>query len=157
MALAVALMGDPLNVPPAPDAGASMLGHYGLANPMMAWLLRRRPARRAETPTEFRRPTEQAPTCRAVVEEGSGYSRLCRRTMLFRYDGPRAVWKCYEHAPPVVQAVRRATPAMQRGVNTSLDWMLEATREGKMLDLVFDQGAWVVQAQMPEEGNGGQA
>jgi len=44
---------------------------------------------------------------------------------------------------------------MQRGVNRSLDWMLEATREGKMLDLVFDQGAWIVQVQTPEGETGG--
>ena len=123
--------------PPAPDAGASMLGHYGLVNPMMAWLLRRRPELLAETPTEFRRPTEPAPACRAAVDEGAGYSRSCRRTMLFRYDERgQAVWKCYEHDPPIIQPVHRPTSAMQRGLRLELDWMLEATREGKILDLV---------------------
>ena len=132
-----------------------MLGHYGLVNPMMAWLLRRRPELLAETPTEFRRPTEPPPACGVEVAVGSGFTERCRRIMLFRYERGQAVWKCYEHEPPVVRSVRRATSAMQRGVNTSLDWMVAATREGKMLDLVFDQGAWVVQARAPEEGKGG--
>lgn len=133
-----------------------MLGHYGLVNPMMAWLLRQRPELLAETPTEFRTPLPPPPRCGAEMTAGSGFTERCRRIMLFRYDERgQAVWKCYEHEPPIVRSIRRATPAMQRGVKTSLDWMLDATREGKMLDLVFDQGAWNVQARAPEGAKGG--
>lgn len=137
--------------PPAPDAGASMLGHYGLVNPMMAWLLRRHPELLAETPTEFRGATEPAPRCGA----GDGLER-CRQTMLFRYDERgQAVWKCYEHEPPLLRPVRRPEAAMQRGLRLELDWMLKATREGKILDLVFDDGGWLPQARTPGEGNHG--
>lgn len=124
-----------------------MLGHYGLQNEMVAWLLRRRPDLLAETPTEFRRPPEAAPRCPACRL----LSTLPPPAMLFRYDDRgRAVWKCYEHDPPVVRLVQRATPAMQRDLGLDLGWMLKATLEGKILDLVFDDGGWLPQARTPE-------
>lgn len=39
--------------PPPPDAGISLLGVYGLANPTIVWLLNKRPDLLAETPSEF--------------------------------------------------------------------------------------------------------
>lgn len=39
--------------PPPPDAGISLLGIYGLANPTIVWLLNKRPDLLAETPAEF--------------------------------------------------------------------------------------------------------
>jgi len=57
-----------------------MLGHYGLVNPMMAWLLRRRPELLAETPTEFRTPLPPPPLCGVQVAVSDGFTERCRRT-----------------------------------------------------------------------------
>ncbi len=45
-----------------PDAGRSALGHWTLANPMVAWLMRQDPAVLAKTPAEFQ-AGQAAPTC----------------------------------------------------------------------------------------------
>ncbi len=56
-------MGTLIEVEPPPDAGISLLGTYGLANPMMVWLLNRRPDLLAETPAELGWQPGAPPVC----------------------------------------------------------------------------------------------
>ena len=124
---------------PVPDAGATILGHYGLANPMVGWLLSRDPSVLAETPTEFRKNNEAAvPTCCAGTPP-------CGNPMKYRADERgRPVWKCYFHDPPAVRRLRR-----KRMIDEpigSLAAMVRAAAAGEIYDLVWDGRTWVVKA-----------
>lgn len=92
-----------INMPPAPDAGASILGHYGLANPLVCWYLSRDPEFLAYTPTElaeFSSRYASPPRCRHEVTWRDGNTGMCGAPMKWRYDEHgRPLWKCYMHEP----------------------------------------------------------
>lgn len=110
-----------------PDAGMSVLGSYGLRNPVAVWLLHYAPEVLGMTPAEVTRglhaPPCPVPYCwdtmklRTAEAEGRNPSRL--------------VWRCYHHPEPV--QVELKTPEMPK-TELTLRQMLEKTRQGALLD-----------------------
>jgi hypothetical protein len=134
-----------------PDAGASYLGTYGLANIWVAWIVGRAPELAAVTPAALRRP-RAAPPCPA-----------CQTVMVFRVSSPTkrdrrrrskgkaaarrrqggACWKCYRHKEPIVVSAELAT---ERAPDVDV---LAKVGNGAVLDYVYaDDGTgrarWIV-------------
>jgi len=76
-------------VDPAPDAGNTVLGHYSLLNPVVAWLLRKAPGLLAEPASALRESDVRPPRCPE------------RHRMVWR----GAEYACYLHAEPVRQKI----------------------------------------------------
>ena len=119
-------------LPPAPDAGATMMGAYGLANPTITWLLARFPFLLELTPRQLVEGLNQ-PTCRDAY---------CRRAMYLdlRSESGREVlyWHCPAH-PAKAERVR--LPAARAFVEpkTSLRRLIAETAAGKTLDWAPDE------------------
>lgn len=97
-----------------PDAGASYLGTYTLANPWTLWLLEHEPGLLSTPPSALHSSdVGKPPTCAATAEVFKGtrwyrYKRPCGEAMKYR---PGA-WCCYQHR----ETVRVPThPKYERG------------------------------------------
>ena len=101
-----------------PDAGRSALGHWTLANPMVAWLMKRDPTLLAKTPAEFQ-AGHAPPACRADPE-------MMPHPMLWRPGW----WKCWRHGDVV--EVRQELEIERAPPGDVL------TRLGDMLDYRWD-------------------
>lgn len=146
-----------------PDAGMSLLGTYGLRNPMMVWLLNRRPDLLAETSKELAWQPGTPPVCGDAWEQDSeGMEKpwptarliaVCERRMLFRYVLGRPAWVCLAHSgdddsyPYYYRFIERPTPKMQTVPTFDLFSAIRASLDGASLDLRWDdrRGEWAVQ------------
>lgn len=115
------------SAPPPLDAGATMLGAFGLRNPIITWLLNRYPFLLDLTPKQIVNGLRQ-PTCREWLGDHS-----CRRPMFLDLRDDVLYWHCTLHPAkaervtlPVAQAMR--TPSMP------LRKMVAATAAGKTLE-----------------------
>lgn len=128
-----------IDVPPPPDAGATLLGVHGLRSDFAAWLIRRgRGELLAETPSEWTRGSPP-PRCEGIRSGGR-----CGRPMVERRDGAAVVWKCFDpgHPEPLTVREERPRPKLDREPRSgSLADLIAATRAGSTLDLVWD-GEW---------------
>ena len=84
----------------APDAGNTALGHYGLTNPLVAWMLRRCPDQLAATPSAIvgDRSILRPPLCPRRAKHPPGHDGH------LRYRGDH--WACYAHGPDPANVVR---------------------------------------------------
>lgn len=149
---------------PVPDAGRSLLGVYGITNPMVVDLLNRRPDLLAETPSEWRADPESfayPPFCNAnctyVIDasvshdgDGPGDIRIlrgeCGHKGVFRWIDGQPAWVCYEDGhdsgKPNVKFIERDPPQLCDDADLDLWEMLGRALEGASADLVFDEGRW---------------
>lgn len=120
------------------DAGASVLGAFGLKNHIVAWLLNRNPELLALTPKELVRGLK-APECGALIVSYTGSVFPCYRRMVLRNGDAegrlprRLVWKCFQHGDGNVPVKEMAPPGMPRP-QLALRDMLAAAQRGAILD-----------------------
>lgn len=148
-----------------PDAAMSLLGVYGITNPMIVYLLNRRPDLLAETPAEWRADVYGDLLAAGIIDGGprcmfpgeahwakvAGYRAAiiepCPRRMHWTYHDNRPAWYCagdeapYNHAPYFVP-VPRPAPKLNQMPDFDLFAMLGAALKGHSADLVYDLGAW---------------
>jgi hypothetical protein len=111
-----------------PDAGASLLGAYGLRNDVIVWLLNTAPEILNMTPAEFKRGLP-APRCP---------NRQCGRPMLLRVSErtgrtpSRLVWRCFASWHPRTQLEVGAVKMPK--ADLSLQRMIALTADGATLD-----------------------
>lgn len=155
-------------------ADISLLGAYGICNPMMLWLLNRHPQLLAETPQEYQRNFAGAPpTCdEPVFHEGDemppigelvspwkvqnedgreGYEYYCPKLMHFRYVHGRPAWVCFDHTGYDTDyrghyvPIQRPTPKMVASVPNFNVWQeIGAAIEGRQRDLCWMDGELVL-------------
>lgn len=121
--------GRPL--PAAPDAGATMLGAYGFANPTITWLVARFPFLLELTPKQIAEGLHQ-PTCR----EWNG-ANACRRPMHLDLRNDVLWWHCPVH-PGRAERVRLPKARALVRPKVSLRRLVQATAEGKTVDWQAD-------------------
>lgn len=131
-----------VNAPAAPDAGATMYGHYGIGNPMVMWLLTRRPDLLLLTPTEYHKliggsSRAGAPRCQ------------CGNRFVYRFTVEGfPVWKCYRHESPITRGIRRPRSAMAAldKLKVSVDDLIARAIRGEIVDVLYDprQGGWTI-------------
>lgn len=129
-----------INVPAAPDAGATMYGHYGLGNPMVMWLLTRRPDLLLLTPTEYR-------TMIGGNRRGGAPRCGCGHEMRYRFDAEGwPGWKCYRHPDPVIRKIKKPRSAMAalEKLKVSVDELIARAIRGEIVDVLYDprEGGW---------------
>lgn len=151
-----------MNAPPPPDAGMSILGVYGLQNPMVLWLLNRRPDLLAETPQEFMSHNPgTAPICGwageldlADIGGPPGFRWFeCSKLMAFRYVDGRPAWVCFGHGEiedggrakrPYHRFIERPPAKLNQEPSFNLWEEIGHAIAGRQADLVFDDGRWQV-------------
>lgn len=122
-------LGRPL--PAAPDAGATMLGAYGLGNPTITWLVARFPFLLELTPKQIADGLHQ-PTCR----EWTGM-RSCGRPMHLNLVRDVLWWHCPVH-PERDEIVRLPKARALASPKVSLRTLVRATADGKTVDWQAD-------------------
>lgn len=137
-----------------PDAGISILGTWGLRNPMTIWLLNRHPELLAETPLELREHNDRGsvPRCGWFVESPhvKGVVVECGGSMHFRYVYGRPAWVCFAHPgddpsyPYAYFFVERPPAKLNREPAFDLWREIGAALEGQISDLEFDRGEWKI-------------
>lgn len=145
-----------------PDAAMSLLGVYGITNPMIVYLLNRRPDLLAETPAEWREDPESLaspPSCAApctyvLDREPYVLKGACGHKGVFRWHEGRPAWVCYEEGHDSgaanVQFIERPPGQLEEDADFDLFAMLGAALEGHSVDLVYDLGAWRLRAAIVE-------
>lgn len=122
-------LGRPL--PAAPDAGATMLGAYGFANPTITWLVARFPFLLELTPKQIAEGLNQ-PTCRESTGNGS-----CKRPMHLNLRKDVLWWHCPVH-PERDERVRLPKARALKTPEISLRRLVKATAEGRTVDWQAD-------------------
>ena len=116
---------------PAPDAGATMLGAYGLGNPVITWMLARYPFLLELTPKQITDGLNQ-PTCREWLGD-----RSCRRPMVLDLRGERGRevlhWHCTLH-PTNLERVRLPRAKAFASPKISLRTLVAVTADGQTVD-----------------------
>lgn len=115
-----------------PDAGATMLGAYGLGNPVITWLLGRYPYLLELTPKQISDGLYQ-PKCGASIEGGT-----CKRwmTLLVKADrgGEALYWHCVGHPARDRIVHLPKAKALKGSPRVKLQQLVALTAEGKTLD-----------------------
>lgn len=129
------------SAPPPLDAGATMLGAFGLRNPIITWLLNRYPFLLELTPKQIVNGLRQ-PTCREWLGDHS-----CRRPMFLDLRADVLFWHCAAHPAnaervtlPIAQAMRAPAASLRKMVaatsaGKTLDWQADADGEFHMLEV----------------------
>lgn len=123
-------LGRPL--PAAPDAGATMLGAYGLGNPTITWLVARFPFLLELTPKQIAEGLNQ-PTCRKWMGV-----RTCGRSMHLNLRNEVLWWHCPVH-PERDECVRLPRARALKTPEISLRRLVKATAEGKTVEWQADR------------------
>ena len=115
---------------PAPDAGASYLGHYGFSA-WTVWVLNRASWLLSESPSKFQRNSNPPPVC----PESPAFPTFDVHRMIPRPP----FWKCYRHmrAREPIDVVLPMVLTLESAPRCAV-----LSRTGEMLDLVFDDGEW---------------
>lgn len=113
-----------------PDAGASVLGAFGLRSDMVVYLLNHAPELLNKSPAELRRGLTPA---RCPVKDCSAPMSL-RMVPAEGRIPTRLIWRCFKpgHVGPAPQL--ELAPLVMAKADLTLEHMLALTRDGAMLD-----------------------
>ena len=119
-------------------ADISLLGYYGIVNPVVWWLFEQRPELVVQTPAELKRPRGgRRPTCC----KGGAYNQPAPK--VFRYDEHGfACWLCTKCGQRYLIGDR--APKMLEPLEMDLEAELEAACDGRNRELCFDDDGRMV-------------